>query len=61
MNNSDDTNQAEGLGNFFESPGKNGLKITENKAKNVLRNPGRGLDIIANIATAAASRNPEKI
>ena len=28
-------------------------------AKNVLKNPHRALDITANIATAAASRNPK--
>ena len=27
-------------------------------AKNVLKNPGRALDVTANSATAAASRNP---
>ena len=30
-------------------------------AKNVLKNPRRGLDIAANIATAAASRNLKKV
>ena len=30
-------------------------------AKNVLRNPGRAVDITANIATAAASRNPKNL
>ena len=29
-------------------------------AKNVISNPTRTLDITANIATAAASRNPKK-
>ena len=29
--------------------------------KNVLRNPTRALDITANIATAAASRNPKNV
>ena len=28
-------------------------------ATNVVKNPGRALDITANIATAAASRNPK--
>ena len=28
-------------------------------AKNVLKNPGTALDITANIATAAASKNPK--
>ena len=30
-------------------------------AKNVLRNPSRALNITANIATAAASRNPKNV
>ena len=30
-------------------------------SKNVLKNPGRGLDFTANIATAAASRNPKAV
>ena len=30
-------------------------------AKNVLKNPSRALDITANIATAAASRNPKSV
>ena len=30
-------------------------------AKNVLKNPSRALDSTANIATAAASRNPKNI
>ena len=30
-------------------------------AKNVLKNPSRALDITANIATAAASRNPKNV
>ena len=30
-------------------------------AKNVLKNPSRGLDNTANIATAVASRNPKNV
>ena len=30
-------------------------------AKNVLKNPSRALDIKANIATAASSRNPKYV
>ena len=30
-------------------------------ATNVIKNPGRGLDITANIATAAASKNPKNV
>ena len=30
-------------------------------ARNVSKNPGRALDITANIATAAAARNPKNV
>ena len=30
-------------------------------AKNVLKNPSRALDVTANFATAAASRNPKTV
>ena len=54
---SDDTIKAEGLGDFFKNLGKKGLNVSKRKAKNVLSNPGRALDLTAKIATAAASRN----
>ena len=56
---SDDTIQAEGLGNFIKNSDEKGLNVSKKMAKNVLKNPGRAMDIKANIATAAASRNPE--
>ena len=52
---------AEGLGDFFKNIGTKGLNASKKMAKNVLKNPGRALDIIANIATPAASRNPKAV
>ena len=52
------TIQAERLGGFFSNLGIKGLNVSKEMAKNIIENPGRALDIKANIATAAASRNP---
>ena len=57
----DNTIQAEGLADFFKNLGKKGLNVSKKVAKNVLKKPGRALDITANIATAAASRNPKNV
>ena len=57
---SDNTIQAEGLGDFFKNLGKKGLYVSKKMAKNVLSNPGRALDLTAEIATAAASRNSKQ-
>ena len=38
---------------------KKGLNIPKKMAKNVLKNPGRALEIGANVGTAFASRNPK--
>ena len=54
---SDNTIQAEGLGDFFKSLGKKGLKVSKKMAKNVSSNPGRAFDLTAKITTAPASRN----
>ena len=56
---SDNTVLAEGLSEFFKNRGKKGLNVTKKMAKNVLKNPGRALDITANVASAVASRHPE--
>ena len=58
---SDDTIQleAEDLGDFVRNLGKKLHNVSKDMAKNVLKNTGQALDITANIATAAASRNPE--
>ena len=58
---SDNTIEAEGLGNFFKNLGKKSLNVSKKMAKNVLKNPTRALDITANIATAAGSGNPKNV
>ena len=58
---SDNTIQAEGLGDFSKNLGKKGLNVSKKMAKNVLENPGRALEITSNIATAAATRNQKAI
>ena len=57
---SDNTIQAEGLGDFFQNLGKSSVKVGKKLAKNVLSNPKRALDLTAKIATAAASKNSER-
>ena len=54
---SDQTIQAEGLGNFFKHLGS----AAKNVEKKILNNPGRALEIAANIGTAAASKSPRMI
>ena len=56
---SDNTIQAEGLGDFFKNLGKISAKAGKKIAKNVLSNPGRALDLTAKIATAAATKSPK--
>ena len=56
---SDNTIKAEGLGDFFKNLGKKGLNVSKKMAKNVLKNPGRALEIGANVGSAFASRNPK--
>ena len=56
---SDNTIQAEGLGDFFKKLGKISAKAGKKLAKNVLSNPGRALDLTAKIATAAATKSPK--
>ena len=56
---SDDTIKAEGLSSFFKNSGKISAKAGKKIATNVLKNPARALEIGANVATAAASRNPK--
>ena len=57
---SDNTIQAEGLGDFSKSLGKKGLNVSKLAKKNVLGNPGRALEIGANVGNAIASRNPKE-
>ena len=56
---SDNTIQAEGLGDFFRNLGKKELNVSKKLAKNVLKNPGRTVEIGANVGSEFASRNPE--
>ena len=56
---SDSTIKAEGLSSFFKNLGKISAKAGKKLATNVLKNPARALEIGANVATAAASRNPK--
>ena len=58
---SDNTIQAEGLGDFFKNLVKKGFNVSKKMATIVLKNPSRALDITANIATAATSRNPKNV
>ena len=54
---SDRTINGEGLGDFFKHLGS----AAKNVGKKILNNPGRALEIAANIGTAAASKNPKLI
>ena len=58
---SERTINAEGLGDFFKLLGKATAKAAQNVGKKILNNPGRALEIAANIGTAAASKNPRLI
>ena len=57
---SDNIIQSEGLlGKFFKNLGKASAKVGKKLATNVLKNPGRALEIGANIGSAAVSRSPK--
>ena len=56
---SDNTFQAEGLGDFFKNLGKVSSEAAKKLARNALKNPSRFLEIGAIVATAAASRSPK--
>ena len=47
------------MGSFFKNLGKISAKAGKKLATNALKNPARFLEIGANVATAAASRNPK--
>ena len=49
---SDNTKQAEVLGDFFKNLGKKGLNVS----KKIAKNPGRALEIGANAGTAFAQK-----
>ena len=56
---SDYTIKSEGLGDFFKNLGKVSSKAAKELATNALKNPSRVLEIAANVATAAVSKNPK--
>ena len=56
---SDNTIKAVGLGSFFNNLGKISAKAGKKLASNAPKNPVGFLEIGANVATAAASRNPK--
>ena len=56
---SDNTIEAECLGDFFKNLGKVSAKAGKKLAKNVLSNTGRALDLTTKIATADATKNPK--
>ena len=57
---SDNTIQAERLGDFFKNLCKKGLNVSKMMVKNVLSNPGRASDLPAKIPAAAAFRNSKQ-
>ena len=56
---SDNTISAENLGDFLKFFGKRSVEISKLLTENVLKNPGRVVDMKANIGSAAASKNPK--
>ena len=58
MTGTNNTLQGEGLGNLFIKLGKTANKATKKLATNLMKNPGRGLEIEKN-GTAAVSKNPK--
>ena len=56
---SDDMIALERLSEFVTNLGKLGLIVTKMMAKNVLRNPGRAVEIRATVGTEFASRSPK--
>ena len=56
---SDNTNQAGRIGSLFKILKQVLAKAAKKIATSVIKNPARALEIVANIATAAATRSPE--
>ena len=54
---SDNTIQAEDLKDFIKILVRKGLIISKTMAKDVIKNPGRALEIRANVGTAFATKN----
>ena len=57
---SDNMIQAEYLSSFSKKLGESSVKVGKKLAKNVLSIPARALDLTANLATAAASKNSKQ-
>ena len=57
---SDNTMKAEAFVDSCKNLGKRRLSVSK-MTKNVIKNPSRALDITADNATAAASRNPKNV
>ena len=58
---SDNTTHAKGLGDFFKNLVKKGLYVSKKMAKNALRKPSGFPELTADVAAAAASRNPKSV
>ena len=56
---SDSNVQAEDLGSFFKILGKISDKAGQILTNNVLKHPGRALEITSKIVTAAATKSPK--
>ena len=56
---SGNTIQAKALGSFFKNFGNISAKASKKSATNVSKNPARAPQIVATVATAAASRQPK--
>ena len=56
---SDNTKQAKGLGKFVENLVKNSAKAVKIFARNVMRIPGKGLELGAKISSAEVSKSPK--
>ena len=56
---SDNTIHAEGLSIFFQKFREMSVKAGKKLATNVLKKPGRALEITSNIAAAAATKIPK--
>ena len=52
---------SEGLGDLLKNLRKSSVKVGKKLANNVIKNPGRALDIIANVAIIVPSRNPKAV
>ena len=56
---SDKTFQAEVLGSFIKNQWRISAKTGKKLETNVLKNPGRALEVTSNFSTAAATKSPK--